>query len=151
MTARLIDVYAYRMNESGGFEFLILKRSPKKQYAGQWRMVGGKIKEEEQAWEAGLRELREETSADPVNFWTLLSLNHFYDPQTDDIELIPAFAAELSSQKEIVLNEEHTEYKWIESKEAQQFIAWPEQYRLISLAHSILTAHNILEDWKISF
>lgn len=151
MTARLIDVYPYRINESGGCEFLILKRSPNKLYAGQWRMVGGKVKEGERAWEAGLRELREETSADPVNFWSLPSLNHFYDPNTDDIELIPAFAAELSSQQEIVLNVEHTEYKWIESKESERLIVWPEQCRLISLAQSILTADNILEDWKISF
>ena len=43
---RLIDVYVYRMN-SGFPEFLLLLRSKNKIYANQWRMVGGKVKENE--------------------------------------------------------------------------------------------------------
>lgn len=146
---RLIDVYPYR-SKAGRNEFLILKRSGNKRYAGQWRMIGGKIEDGERAWEAGLRELHEEISAFPNLYWTLPSINHFYNHRNDKIELIPAFAAELPYDERIILNEEHTEYKWIESKEVASFIAWPEQRRLIHTANSILTDQKILKDWKIS-
>lgn len=103
------------------------------------------------AWEAGLRELKEETSNVPNLFWVLPSLNHFYNHRSNNIELIPAFAARLEYDSEIVLNEEHTEYKWIKCSKMEQFVPWPEQRRLITLADSILSNQQILEDWKITF
>ena len=43
---KLIDAYVYR-DSSKDIEFLILQRAKNKIYAGQWRMVGGKVKENE--------------------------------------------------------------------------------------------------------
>lgn len=143
----LVDVYPYR-SVSGHYEFLILKRSPDKQYAGQWRMIGGKIKKDETAWKAGLRELKEETSLSPKLFWIIPSINSFYNPEGDRIEQIPAFAALVPDGSHIVLNEEHTGFLWIESKKAKNFLHWPEQRRLITLANSILH-DEILDDWII--
>ena len=147
---RLIDVYPYR-SIAGKNEFLVLKRSSHKRYAGQWRMVGGKIEDGEMAWEAGLRELKEEIRNKPILYWAIPSLNHFYNHRKNEIELIPAFAAQLDDHAEIVLNEEHSEYKWIEYKEFNDFIAWPEQRRLLSLTNTILSSQQIIEDWKITF
>lgn len=147
---RLIDVYPYR-SRAGKNEFLILRRSSHKKYAGQWRMIGGKIKKDEMAWEAGLRELNEETKANPVLYWVIPSINHFYNHQNDNIELIPAFAAELDYHSEIILNEEHSEFKWIEYQYCNDFIQWPEQLRLLSLTNTLLNSQQILEDWKITF
>ena len=146
---RLVDVYPYR-HKAETVEFLIVKRSSHKIYAGQWRMIGGKIKEKEQAWQAGLRELKEETTQIPKLYWTIPSINHFYNHRNDQVELIPAFAAELEEDAQIVLNEEHSEYKWIDKSDFGNFIPWPEQSRLLALANDILSNHQILEDWKIS-
>lgn len=112
-------------------------------------MVGGKVNNGEKAWKAALRELKEETGAIPQTFWTVPSLNHFYNHSKDRIELIPAFAAELHPESDIKLNREHSDYQWIECNTAKNFIHWPEQYRLITLIHSILTTREILDDWKI--
>lgn len=147
---RLVDVYPYR-SKADKHEFLIVKRSSHKIYAGQWRMIGGKIKTGEKAWEAGLRELKEETELVPSLYWVIPSLNHFYNHRSNTIELIPAFAAKLEYHSEILLNEEHSEYKWIECKELDDHVPWPEQCRLINLAQFILSSQQILEDWKISF
>jgi dATP pyrophosphohydrolase len=113
-------------------------------------MIGGKIKEGEMAWEAGLRELNEETKANPDLYWVIPSVNHFYNHRNDNIELIPAFAAELDCHSEIILNEEHSEFKWIEYKNCNDFIQWPEQRRLLSLTNTLLNSQQILEDWKIT-
>lgn len=143
-------MYPYRL-QATDIEFLILKRSSHKVYAGQWRMIGGKIEEDEQAWEAGLRELKEETTLSPELYWVLPSINHFYIHRNNEIELIPAFAAELVFDSQIELNEEHSEYKWIDNKDVDKYLPWPEQKRLINLAHRILSNQQIIEDWKISF
>ncbi len=146
---RLIDVYPYRCYEKG-IQFLILKRSEGKLYAGEWRMVAGKIKENERAWEAGLRELKEETGLSPKLYWTIPSINHFYNHRNDIVESIPAFAAETDYDDTVVLNEEHNEYRWITIEDVEDYIRWPEQRRLLKLVHNTLTDYKILEDWKIS-
>lgn len=145
----LIDVYPYRQNE-GTHQFLILRRAQGKQYAGQWRMVGGKCDDSETAWQSGLRELKEETGVFPKLFWSVPSVNQFYDHQNDRIYHIPAFAAQISNRESIQLNEEHTVFKWIERAQVSSFINWPEQQRLIMLIDKILKSQTILDEWKIA-
>lgn len=144
----LIDVYPYRVF-TGDVRHLVLKRSKDKPYAGQWRMVGGKVEQGETAWQAGLRELKEETGFQPLIYWTLPSLNHFYDHTSDSFFLIPAFAAEIPKNSKITLDAEHNSCKWITVNEITHYIKWPEQERLIRLLHKILTRQQIIEDWII--
>jgi dATP pyrophosphohydrolase len=145
----LVDVYPYRLKDDVP-EFLILKRATDRQYGDQWRMVGGKVEDCEAAWQSGLRELREETGFFPKLYWAVPSINQFYEAEKDVIHHIPVFAAEISGDHSIVLNEEHTDYKWIDSSRAAEIIQWPEQYRLIKLINNILTKKYILNEWKIA-
>jgi dihydroneopterin triphosphate diphosphatase len=130
VSPRLIDVFPYRMVE-GRLELLLLRRADSVIYAGQWRMVGGKIREGEKAWEAALRELKEETGREPVHFWSVPSLNAFYEWQTDRINLIPVFAAELD--RDPSLDDEHSGFMWVTLEAAEGLVLWPEQRRLLRL------------------
>lgn len=132
---RVVDVYPYR-KESINPEFLLLRRSAEKQYAGQWRMVGGKIQPGEAAWETGRRELKEETGHAPTHFWAVPSVNAFYEWQEDRINLAPAFAAALPDDP--VLDDEHSDFAWLPAREAVQRLHWPEQQRLLQLADRVL-------------
>lgn len=145
---KLIDVYPYRIRD-GHPEFLLLKRSSAKIYAHQWRMIGGKVNEGEESWKAALRELKEETGLRPKLFWTIPSVNQFYEAKTDTIHSIPAFAAELEAGSRIELDAEHTDYKWIKVDETPVYIVWPEQIRLMRIVFDILTHqhHKILPEW----
>lgn len=134
-TIRVVDVYPYR-ERAAEPEFLLLRRAPATQYAGQWRMVGGKIEADEAAWEAGLREVREETGQSPSHFWTLPSVNAFYEWEHDRINLTPAFAAALPADP--ILNDEHEDYRWTPAEEAAQRLDWPEQKRLLRLTDRVL-------------
>jgi len=118
-------------------------------YSGQWRMVGGKVEENEAATEAARRELNEETGQSPALFWTVPSINQFYDPQSDTIQQIPVFAAEISGKCSISLNHEHVDFAWISEKEIEEYISWPEQQRLMRLVADIVTKNEILEEWII--
>ncbi len=149
MEKKLIDVYPYRINGKN-VEFLILKRSSKKIYANQWRMIGGKVEEEETFWQAALRELKEEISEKPSSFWTVPSVNSFYEHKTDTIHQIPAFAAKIEwTDERIKLDDEHTGYLWVKADQINEYIHWPEQKRLIRLINDILINQQILPEWII--
>tara|TARA_R110001599_G_scaffold184627_5_gene378564 strand:- start:6029 stop:6487 length:459 start_codon:yes stop_codon:yes gene_type:complete len=146
---KLIDVYPYRINGKN-VEFLILKRSSKKIYANQWRMVGGKVVEGETYWQAAIRELKEEISEKPSSFWTVPSVNSFYEHKTDTIHQIPAFAAKIEwTDERIELDDEHSEYLWVKADQINEYIHWPEQKRLIRLINDILINQQILPEWII--
>lgn len=133
--ARVVDVYPYRVR-AGAAELLLLRRAAGRAYAGEWRVVGGKIEPGEAAWQAGLRETVEETGRRPLRFWTLPSVNRFYEWQHDRVNVVPAFAAHLDADP--VLNSEHDDWSWLSADEAQSRLAWPEHRRLAALVGETL-------------
>lgn len=145
---RLIDLYPYSY---GGHEvkFLILKRSDGVIYSNQWRMIGGKVEQGETAWEAARRELKEETGLETELFWSVPTINHFYDSESDEIYLIPAFAAQVNEDDSITLNHEHNSYLWVTIDEVEQYIDWPEQQRIMKLTEKLVRGNKILDDWII--
>lgn len=146
---KLIDVYPYRYVDNE-LEFLLFKRASGKIYHNQWRMIGGKVKENETYWQGALREFYEETGLKPVKFWTIPSVNTFYEHSTDIIHQIPAFAIQVGDGDEPELNDEHIEFAWLPQEKAIGKILWPEQKRLIKLTHTIVTTDQILDDWLVS-
>lgn len=145
---RLIDVYLY-YKQKGEVLFLIFKRSSDVIYPNQWRMIGGKVSGRESYHGAALRELKEETGMTPRLFWSIPSLNNFYDHKNDTIHHIPAFGAEVGNESDISLNHEHVNWKWISKDEIDSYIQWPEQKRLMHLLADIVTSNKILDEWII--
>lgn len=145
---RLIDVYPYHKQEDEVL-FLIFKRSSEVLYPNQWRMIGGKVLKQESYHEAAFRELKEETSITPRLFWSIPSLNQFYDHKNNNIHHIPVFGAEVESDPNISLNHEHVDWKWISKDEIDSYIEWPEQERLMHLLADIVTSNKILDEWII--
>lgn len=145
---RLVDVYPYR-REQNEVELLILKRAPDVEYAHQWRMIGGKVRPDETYYDAGLRELKEETALSTNLFWSIPSINQFYDHHSDQIFQIPAFGAQIVKGDTIALNHEHISWKWIFQDEIDTYIHWPEQERLMKLLTDIVTTNQIMDEWII--
>lgn len=136
---RVVDVYPYRV-VGGTVEFLLLRRSPGRPYAGAWRMVGGRIEDGETAWRAALRELEEETGCPAAEFWTVPSVNAFYEWREDRISLAPAFAARIDRDPR--LDDEHDAFAWLSPEAAAARLDWPEQARMIRLITERIT-HGI--------
>lgn len=145
IVSNLVDVYPYR-HSGTKCEYMLLRRSPHVVYAGEWRMVGGKRRQDERAWEAARRELQEETGCRPVLLWALPSANTFYEWQTDSVRVTPAFAAEIDGEP--VLNHEHDAYEWLDFEEAQARLRWPEQRRLLGIVHAEL-GREIPVSWRV--
>ena len=125
--------------EDGLPKFLMLKRSQNKIYPGIWQCVTGKIESEEKPIESAIRELKEETSLNPVQKWTIDIVNHFYESKYDRINLIPVFGVEVNDIK-VVLSDEHCNYKWCEINEALQLLTWNQQ------KNGLIEFNNMLTD-----
>lgn len=147
LTKRLVDVFPYRM-VGGDPRFLLLHRSPDVIYAGQWRMVGGKVHHNETSIEAAFREFREETAIKPVKAWVVPTVNAFYDPKADQIRYIPVFAFECETDH-IKLNHEHDDFGWFSFDQASKLLAWHEQKRILGVVHDIITTNSVLTEWLL--
>ncbi len=135
VSVRVVDVYPYRLR-GDRVELLVLRRSAGRVYAGEWRIVGGKIEAGEAAWQAAVRETREEVGRAPTRLWAVGSVNTFYEWQHDRVDLIPAFGAELNADP--VLDAEHDAWEWLSAGDAAERMAWSEQRRLAVLVAETL-------------
>src|SRR2546430_1217020 len=77
----------------GGHEFLQLRRAPGDFMSGTWQAVCGRIERGEAAWQTALRELDEETSLQPMEFYQLDTVNLFYLAAADSLWHCPGFCA----------------------------------------------------------
>ncbi len=123
---RVFDCHVARVTAADELEFLLLRRAPGRIYAGDWRMVGGKLEPGETAWEACLRELHEETGLVPLRLLAVPYLNRFYEWQKDRVNEIPVFIA-LSAGSDPVLDDEHDDFEWLPLAAAKARLPWPGQ------------------------
>lgn len=128
----MVEAHIFREHD-GRIEFLILKRSPAQYYPNLWQMVSGKIKPVEKAFEAALREIKEETGLTPLNLWIVPNVNSFYTEESDGLTFVPVFAAKVNPADNVQLSNEHVEYKWLPPEEAKKRLAWPGQKKSIDI------------------
>ena len=128
----MIEAHIFRETDNG-IEFLLLKRADNQIYPGLWQMVTGKIEGEEKAHQTALREIKEETGLLLVQLWVAPTINSFYEPKDEYICLLPVFAARVGGETNVILSEEHTEYKWVGKDEAKKLLAWPGQREAVDI------------------
>ena len=145
VVVRVIDLHIVRW-VGGEPLFLVLKRSPGQQYEGIWQGVTGKIEDGEQAWEAAVRELREETALSPLKLWTVDRVNFFYEAHTDQMNSIPVFGAEVAGEAP-TLSGENESYRWATVEEAAGLILWEQQRQGLLAFHDMLTNSRAKLRW----
>ena len=123
--ARVVSVLVVRRTQEGP-QFLLMLRASQR-FNGIWCQVAGSIESGETAWQAALREIREETNLIPEAFYNTDRLEQFYSASDNLIELIPLFVAFVSTGAEVTLNHEHSEYRWVSATEALEMLPFPPQ------------------------
>jgi len=137
---RCIDCHIAFIN-NGSPEYLILKRSENKRYPSIWQSVTGKIDSEEKPVDAAYRETKEETGLSPQKLWSIDTVNYYYDPKRNIMNLIPVFGMLVDTQ-DITLSDEHQEYKWLNFQSAKDKLLWDQQKKGLLQFHSILSQEN---------
>jgi len=140
----MIEAHVFR-ETANGIEFLLLKRSEKETYSGLWQMVTGSIEENEKAFEAAIREIKEETGYTPEQFWVIPNINQFYSPVKDSITFVPVFAAKVAGTSSPVICDEHCDCNWFSPGDAKKLLAWPGWKQSIDIiVEYYLNARNFL-------
>ena len=140
-----MDCYVYRQTDKG-LKFLILKRNEKKLYEHLWQGVAGKIEKDEEAWQTAIRELKEETGLDPVKMFVADHVSQFYEKHGDRVNLVPVFGIEVDS-KNVILSDEHIEYKWVDFKEAFDTLVWNGQKKGIQTVYNMVSNNDERIRW----
>ncbi|MBK6960541.1 MAG: NUDIX domain-containing protein [Gammaproteobacteria bacterium] len=105
---------------------LLLKRTKD----GFWGHASGKLENNETAWQAILREIREETSLEIEALYAADYIESFYDIPANTLMLVPAFVAIAQQNATPRLNDENTEYRWCSREEAKAIVPFPNQQAL---------------------
>ncbi len=123
-----------------GLEVLVLRRAPGGRNPGSWETVHGTIEPGETPVQASLRELREETGFAPERFYNLSRIEGFYQHRTDELAIIPAFAAFVAAGAAPRLSGEHDAFAWLAPADAARRFAWPRERRALDDVLSIVGA-----------
>src|SRR5579871_6343265 len=136
----MVACFVVREGPSGQeHEFLQLRRSPDDFMGGAWSTVRGKIEAGEKAWQAALRELREEAGIVPAEFYQLDTVDIFYLHGDDTLWHCPGFCAVVSRDVTVVLNPEHDAFRWTPRGRIDQNFMWPgERAQLAELCREVL-------------
>lgn len=146
IVVRVIDAYVFRRTKNG-IKFLLLKRSKTKIYEHLWQGVAGKIEKNELAIEAATRELMEETGFTPFKIFVADHVSKFYEANGDRINLVPVFGIEVQDSN-VVISEEHCDFKWVEFDIACKTLVWKGQKEGISAVYDMLKSNDDRMKWS---
>jgi dATP pyrophosphohydrolase len=114
----------------GGHEFLLLKRAMEP-FLGEWFLVQGGIDPGESPDDAAVRELREETRLTPLAVYRESTC---VVPSKPDPVRLHIYVGFVSGQRSVVLNEEHTAFRWCSLEEALRLLPLPARQERKALA-----------------
>ena len=138
LKASMIEAHIYR-KKNKKIKYLILKRGEKAHYPGIWQMVTGKVKKDETAMDAVIREVKEETNLDVQKLFVVPNVNPFYNHFDNSVNFVPVFLCQVKEVDEVNISKEHCKSKWVKMKKAKKKFAWPGQKHSLELIHGFLT------------
>ncbi|TCB35733.1 NUDIX domain-containing protein [Acinetobacter sp. ANC 4910] len=143
---RSIVVSAVLLSEiEGELKILLMKRVK----GNFWCHIAGKVEEGETASQAILREIQEETEIQVQRLFSADYLEQFYEPSLNVIEMIPAFVGFCTENQAVLLNHEHTEYRWCSLSEAKTLAVFSNQRRLYDFVWDNFAVQSPLELLRI--
>jgi 8-oxo-dGTP pyrophosphatase MutT (NUDIX family) len=125
-----VDVLVLRGSGSS-LEVLCLRRSAQGRSPGSWEAVHGHIDPGEAPVTTALREVSEEAGAAPVRLYNLSRVESFYRHSTNEVVLVPVFAAFVAPDTVVKLSAEHDAFEWLAPEEARARMTWPRVRREI--------------------
>ena len=143
---RVVDCYVFNLVDNVP-EYLILKRNKNKIYEHLWQGVAGKIEKDEKAWQTAIRELKEETGLDPSNIFIADHVSRFYETKGDRVNLVPVFGIEVSS-KDVILSDEHIDFKWVHYADARNTLVWNGQKKGLEVINDMILSNDERMRWS---
>jgi dATP pyrophosphohydrolase len=98
---------------------------------GKWCQVAGSIEAGETAWQAAIREVKEETGISRTDLWSADICEQFYGSHNERIMMLPVFVSYVNSSVKVQLNREHDAYEWLGFNAARARASFPGQRKIL--------------------
>ena len=118
---------------------------------GHWNHVCGGVKVGETAVQAIVRELNEETGLIDYELYDGEFIEQFFQPLKNRIMLLPLFVAVVETPQAVLLNEEHTEYRWVSCLEAKKLVSFAHQRTMLEHVWGLFVKNDARKNRKIPF
>lgn len=132
---------------AGGHQLLMARRADEKYMGGTWQLISGGLELDETAWQAALREMREETGLSPREFYRLSTLTSFYRPDNDSLNTAPMFCAIVDGNAKVAINAEHSDFEWIDVDEAASRLMWPSDLQALNEVRTEILVNGRAKDY----
>jgi len=119
-----VIVFIMRLSKTGP-EFLLAERGAGKYMGQTWQLIAGGIEASESAWQAAIREVREETSLEVVELFRLTPVSTFYRSDVDMLCLGIPFCAIVNADAKVRLDDENRACAWHSRDELPRRLMWP--------------------------
>ena len=110
--------------DDDGWKFLVIQRSLNESYGGCWGLLTGMKQAEETAAQIAARELKEELGLKPEVMWSTEHLIQFYEPEFDQVWILPLIVAVVPKDAKVVLDPENNDFKWLDPFRAKKQVTW---------------------------
>jgi len=118
-----VNVAVVRKDDDG-WKFLIIQRADTESYPGCWGLLTGMKEGGETAAQITRRELKEETGLLAQSMWSTESLIQFYEPEFDQIWILPLVIAVVPPDAKVALCPENSACKWLDPFKAKKQVSW---------------------------
>lgn len=123
-TIHYVSVFVVRQ-AGDDYELLLGLRAPGRYMGGTWQLITGGIEPGETAWQAAVREVKEETGCSAQELFRLSQVTQFYRADIDALCIAPMFCAMLAANADFAINSEHTHMEWTPLALAAERLMWP--------------------------
>ena len=134
--------------EKGDIKFLLLKRVPEK--GNFWQSVTGGVKKGEEVLAALKREVEEEIGAKEIK--NIVNTGYSFSFTMEDGEDIveEVYGVEIEPSHEVIISEEHSEFKWTDLKEALNLLKYESNKKGFEILNNLIADKLVasLEDFK---
>jgi dihydroneopterin triphosphate diphosphatase len=110
--------------DDDGWKFLLLQRAETESYPGCWGFLTGSKQKDETAAQIVKRELKEETGLSAQRIWATEYLVEFYEPEFDQIWVLPLMVAVVESGAEVKIQPENSDFAWIDPLKGKKQVTW---------------------------
>ena len=117
-----IWVIVYKIDKAGT-KLLLLKPNPEPNLIYDYYVITGGVEDGESTEQAAKREISEEIGIEPLKIDSLNISMSYLNKDTGDEVTEHCFAAQVDNS-DIILNEEHIDYRWFSVREFEEKIWW---------------------------